>query len=111
MRATGLEHLESGSEIKETLVANENVMICCGRMGPMCMPVYKAMEQLQPRYSHVVFRDVDFDTPAAHLIKNLPQCASFWGLPFTVYFKKIDNPRKLLRLPESATLEEIKKAY
>ena len=88
MLETNLEHLESESEIKETLVANENVMICCGRMGPMCIPVYKAMERLQPRYSHVAFRDMDFDIPAAHLIKNLPQCASFQGLPFTVYFRK-----------------------
>ena len=84
---TNLKHLESEAEIKEVLEANENVMISCGRMGPMCIPVYLDMEQLQSQFSHVAFRDMDFDIPAANFIKNLPECASFMGLPFTVYFK------------------------
>jgi len=88
MLMTNLKHLESESEIKEVLDTNENVMICCGRMGPMCIPVYLEMEQLQGKYSHVAFRDMDFDIPAAVFIKNLPECSSFMGLPFTVYFKK-----------------------
>ena len=88
MLMTNLKHLESESDIQETLSANENVMICCGRMGPMCIPVYQAMEQLQPKYPHVAFRDLEFDIPAADFIKHLPECASFMGLPFTVYFKK-----------------------
>ncbi len=88
MLMTNLKHLESESHIQETLSANENVMICCGRMGPMCIPVYQAMEQLQPKYPHVAFRDLEFDIPAADFIKSLPECASFMGLPFTVYFKK-----------------------
>jgi thioredoxin 1 len=46
------------------------------------------MHQLEPLYPHVAFRDLDFDTPAADFIKNLPQCAGFRGLPFTVYFKQ-----------------------
>ena len=87
MLLTNLKHLESEAEIKEVLEANENVMICCGRMGPMCIPVYLDMEQLESQYSHVAFRDMDFDIPAANFIKNLPECVSFMGLPFTVYFK------------------------
>ncbi|NQT26073.1 thioredoxin [candidate division KSB1 bacterium] len=87
MLNTNLNHLETEAEIKEVLEANENVMICCGRMGPMCIPVYKAMEGLQPKYSHVTFRDLEFDIPVADFIKQLPECASFMGLPFTVYFK------------------------
>ena len=87
MLMTNLKHLESEAEIKEVLEANENVMICCGRMGPMCIPVYLDMEQLQSQYSHVAFRDMDFDIPAADFIKNLPECSFFMGLPFNVYFK------------------------
>ena len=34
-----------------------------------------------------VFRDMDFDIPAARVIKELPECAGFMGLPFAVYFK------------------------
>ena len=88
MLKTNLKHLETKEESKEVLENNENVMICCGRMGPMCIPVYSVMEQLEDKYSHVVFRDNDFDIPAADLIKSLPECSSFMGLPFTVYFKK-----------------------
>ena len=62
-------------------------MVCCGRMGPMCTPVYRTMEEIERTYPHVKFRDQDFDIPAAGFIKSLPECASFMGLPFTVYFK------------------------
>ena len=88
MLDTNLEHLETEQSVKETLENNEEVMICCGRMGPMCIPVYAIMEELERTYPHVTFCDQDFDIPAAGFIRNLPQCASFMGLPFTVYFKK-----------------------
>ncbi len=88
MLTTHLKHLENQSEIEEVFEKNENVMICCGRMGPMCIPVYVEIESLQSKYTHVAFRDMDFDIPAADFIKNLPECANFMGLPFTVYFKK-----------------------
>jgi len=59
MLDTKLKHLEAGEQFKDVLAKNKNVMICCGRMGPMCIPVYKVMEQLEPRYRHVAFRDAD----------------------------------------------------
>ena len=62
-------------------------MVCCGRMGPMCIPVYGIMEELEPKYPHVQMRDMDFDIPVASFIRNLPECSLFMGLPFTVYFK------------------------
>ena len=88
MLDTKLKHLESTEETVKLLETHENVMICCGRMGPMCIPVYKSMEELESQYSHVAFRDMDFDIPAASFIKQLPECSDFMGLPFTVYFKK-----------------------
>jgi len=88
MLGTRLKHLETEQEVQEALANNENVMVCCGRMGPMCIPVYGIMEQLETRYKHVAFRDQDFDGPAARFIKRLPECSGFRGLPFTVYFKK-----------------------
>jgi thioredoxin 1 len=87
MLNTNLEHLETDEETQKTLKENENVMICCGRMGPMCIPVYRAMEHLQKEYPHVVFRDMEFDSKPALFIRNLPECRHFMGLPFTVYFK------------------------
>ena len=87
MLRTNLKHLEADEETKSVLKENENVMICCGRMGPMCIPVYWEMEKLEKEYTNVAFRDMDFDIKAADFIKGLPECASFMGLPFTVYFK------------------------
>jgi len=88
MLRTNLDHLETEDALKEALRVNENVMICCGRMGPMCLPVYAIMDELKNVYPHVKFFDQDFDGPAASTIKGLPECASFMGLPFTVYFKE-----------------------
>jgi thioredoxin 1 len=87
MLQTGLEHIESEQAFQETLEKNENVMVCCGRMGPMCLPVYDIMEELRPEYTHVAFRDMAFDAPVGRVIRSLPETAGFMGLPFTVYFK------------------------
>jgi thioredoxin 1 len=87
MLDTNLKHVESQEDLKELLENNANVMICCGRMGPMCIPVYGIMEELEEEYSHVQMRDMDFDIPVASFIRNLPECSLFMGLPFTVYFK------------------------
>jgi thioredoxin 1 len=87
MLETNLKHVESREQVEELLKDNENVMICCGRMGPMCIPVYAIMEKLEPKYPQVQMRDMDFDIPVASFIINLPECSSFMGLPFTVYFK------------------------
>ena len=87
MLRTDLKHLETDEETKEALKNGDNVVICCGRMGPMCIPVYSIFRQLETQYPHVRFYDQDFDIPAAGFIKHLPECASFMGLPFTVYFK------------------------
>ena len=87
MLDTNLKHLENREEAEELLKNNANVMICCGRMGPMCIPVYKIMEALESKYPHVQMRDMDFDIRDALFIKTLPECAGFMGLPFTVYFK------------------------
>ncbi len=87
MLNTHLKHVLTDEEFKELITKNENVMVCCGRMGPMCLPVYDVMEKLEPKYSHVQFRDLEFDAPVAHNIKSLPECRTFQGLPFTVYFK------------------------
>ena len=87
MLETNLTHILSEKDFHETLVKNENVMICCGRMGPMCIPVYGVMEELEDKYTDIAFRDMEFDGPIGHLIRNLPECQNFRGLPFTVYFK------------------------
>ncbi len=87
MLETNLKHIESDSDFEALIAENENVMLCCGRMGPMCLPVYDIMDELQTDYPDIQFRDMDFDGPAAHNILSLPEVRNFMGLPFTIYFK------------------------
>ncbi len=84
---TNLKHVATAKDHAEIIENNENVMICCGRMGPMCLPVYDIMDELQDDYPNVEFRDMLFDSPEAAVIRNHPACSSFMGLPFTVYYK------------------------
>ena len=87
MLYTNLDHVETREQHKELIENNENVMICAGRMGPMCVPVYASMEDLKNDYPNVKFYDMDFDIPEADVIRNAPECAGFMGLPFTMYYK------------------------
>lgn len=86
---TNLKHVATGQELTQLISEKENVMVCCGRMGPMCLPVYDIMKNMEDsgNYNHVEFRDMMFDSPEAAIIRNLPDCRSFMGLPFTVYYK------------------------
>lgn len=87
MLQTNLKHIIKADEHKKFIEENENVMICCGRMGPMCIPVYGIMEDLETQYPHVKFADMEFDNPEAHVIRNAPECRGFMGIPFTMYYK------------------------
>ncbi len=87
MLYTNLKHIESADEHAKVINENENVMVCCGRMGPMCIPVYGIMEELESEYTHVKFYDMEFDNPDSQVIRNAPMCRCFMGLPFTVYYK------------------------
>jgi len=87
MLQTNLTHILSEKEHAKLLQENENVMVCCGRMGPMCIPVYEVMEELESEYSHVKFADMEFDLPDARVIRDLEECASFRGIPFVIYYK------------------------
>lgn len=84
---TGLPEIETKAELEKVLAENENVMVCCGRMGPMCFPVYNIMERLEKELSKVKFMVMAFDNPEAEVIRNAPECSGFMGLPFTMYYK------------------------
>ena len=87
MLYTELKHIESAKEHQQILSDNENVMVICGRMGPMCIPVYGIAEELEEEYKHVKFCDMEFDHPESHVIRNLPEVQGFMGIPFTIYYK------------------------
>lgn len=87
MLKTNLTHILSKEEHTKFLQENENVMVCCGRMGPMCIPVYEVMEELEGEYTNVKFADMEFDTPDARVIRDLPEVRGFQGIPFVIYYK------------------------
>jgi thioredoxin 1 len=86
---TNLRELKTAQELKDYINENENVMVCCGRMGPMCIPVYDVMEEMveEEEYAHVKFAVMGFDNPEASVIRNAPECRNFMGLPFTMYYR------------------------
>jgi len=84
---TEIHEIESAAELEKITNENENVMVCCGRMGPMCLPVYDVMEELQDERPNVKFYSMAFDSPEAGVIRNAPECSGFMGLPFTMYYK------------------------
>jgi thioredoxin 1 len=87
MLHTNLKHVTSKEEFDKLISENEKVMICCGRMGPMCIPVYAAMSEFEKEYEDVVFADMEFDIPDAEVMRNAPEAKGLMGLPFTFYYK------------------------
>lgn len=87
MLYTNLKHLETASDHAKVISENENVMIVCGRMEPMCIPVYGIAEEIENYYQNVKFYDMEFDNPESHVIRNLSEVQNFKGIPFTIYYK------------------------
>ena len=86
---SSLDEVQTKSEVENLINTNEKVVISCGRNGPMCLPVYGAFEVLKEKekYSDIKFAVMPFDVPEATIIRELSECRSFMGLPFTIYYK------------------------
>jgi len=87
MLYTNLNHIESAEEYERIINENENVMLICGRMGPLCVPVYRVAEELEKKYTHIKFYDMEYDNPESYFIRDLPEVQNFPEYPFTVYYK------------------------
>ncbi len=87
MLNTNLKHLMTKTELQELIDTQEKVAVVCGRMGPMCIPVYEVFEVLEEKHPEIAFRDMEFDNPESSAIRSLPECRGFAGLPYTVYFR------------------------
>ena len=87
MLYTNLKHIETAADHVRIISENEKVMVICGRMGQMCIPVYGIAEELEDEYRHVKFFDLEFDNPESYVIRNLPEVRGFMGIPFTIYYK------------------------
>jgi len=71
MLYTNLKHIESAAEYAQIISENENVMLICGRMGPLYVKIY----------------DVEYDHPELYFFHDLPEVQNFPEYPFTVYYK------------------------
>ena len=87
MLYTNLNHIESAEEYARILNENENVIIICGRMGPLCIPVYRIAEELEEKYSHVKIYDMEYDNPESYFFHALPEVQNLMEIPFTIYYK------------------------
>ena len=105
MLYTNLKHLETAEDHKKAISQNENVMVICGRMGPMCIPVYGIAEEFENEYPHVKFCDMEFDNPESYVIRNLPDVRNFMGIPFTIYYK---NGKVVKATSSIQTKEQVK---
>jgi thioredoxin 1 len=80
---TNLKHLESIADHNKAINENENVMVICGRMGPMCIPVYGIAEELEAEYKHVKFYDMEFDNPISSSIQTKDQVKAILNKEFS----------------------------
>ena len=87
MLYTNLKHIESAEGHAKIINENELVVVICGRMEPMCIPVYRIAEDLEGQYNHVKFYDMEFDNPQSEVIRTLPEVNGFVGIPFTIYYQ------------------------
>lgn len=87
MLYTNLKHIESAATHAEIINNNDDVMVICGRMGIMCVPVYRIAEELENEYKHVKFFDMEFDNPESHVIRTLSEVVGFKEIPFMIYYK------------------------
>ena len=87
MLYTDLKHIESASDYAKIISDNENVMIICGRMGHTCIPVYRIAQEMQDKYTHVKFYDMEYDHPQSYFFHDLPEVSDLDEIPFTVYYK------------------------
>ena len=116
MLYTNLKHIEIAAELAQMISEHENVVVICGRMGPMCIPVYRIAEELEGEYSQVKFFDMEFDNPESQVIRSLPDVLGFMGIPFTIYYKNgevvkattgIQNKAQIIRILDNEYSEAI----
>ena len=87
MLYTNLKHIGSAVQLSQIISENNHVVVICGRMGAMSIPVYRIAEELEGLYSRVKFYDMEYDNPESAVILTLPEVCDFIEIPFTIYYK------------------------
>ena len=87
MLYTSLNHIENKAGFTRAMQNNDNVVVVCGRMDQLSIPVYRNAAKLMKKYHHIRFYDVEFDNPESEFIQKLPGIDSLVSLPITIYIK------------------------
>jgi len=112
MLYTNLNHIENIDEYRQIIGENENVVLICGRMGPLCVPVYRTMEELEEEFNHVRFFDMEYDNPASYFFHAMPEVQNLTEIPFTVFYKGGQAVKATAGLQTKAQIKAIlKKEY
>ena len=113
MLNTKVRLLATMESVQDAIATSKKLIICAGRWGKMCIPVYRAMENLETeeKYTDISFRAVDFDGEAAYLIRTLEACCDFMGLPFTVYYRDSTVVHATSSIQSKEQLEDNIKRY
>lgn len=87
MLYTNLNHIETAEQHSRAITENKNVMIICGRMGKLSIPVYRIAKEIEEDYAHVKFFDMEYDNPESHTICKEMEDRGLTNFPFAVYYK------------------------
>ena len=112
MLYTNLEHIETAGDFIKIISENENVVVICGRMGPLCVPVYRLVEELDDEFGQVKFYDMEYDNPEFYFFHTLPEVQFLDEIPFTIFYRNGEAVKSVAGLQSRAQLKEIlTKAY
>ncbi len=87
MLYTNLRHIESANQLQETIFRNQNVMVICGRMGALSIPVFRIASELEAEYPQVNFYDMEYDNPESEIICQLAAEHQQLNIPVIVFFE------------------------
>jgi thioredoxin 1 len=107
MLYTNLEHIETAVEFAEVIGTNENVVVICGRMGPFCVPVYRNVEELGEKFTHVKFYDMEYDNPEFYFFHALPEVQNLEEMPFIVFYRSGVAVKSVAGMQSKTQLSEI----
>lgn len=87
MLYTNLKHIESAAEYRSIISESQKLVVICGRMDPVCIPLFRIAEELAVQFTQIKFYDMEFDNPEAYVVRNLPEVCGFTETPFAIYYK------------------------
>ena len=87
MLYTNLNHIETADYQTKMIEENENMVVICGRMEPASVAVYRFAEELEKKYPHVKFYDMEFDNPESSDLKNTLEYYNIADIPLVAFFK------------------------